>query len=211
MRREKARVAFGLGFWKWAAKGQDPRVRAVYDRLVAQARLPVFYRSYGVADTVSGRFDMIVLHAFLFFQRLKNADGGAKDFGQAVFDAFIEDMDRSLREMGVGYQAVPKRMKKMGEAFYGRVAAYDAALAAGDKTALERALRRNIFPHLEEEAGSPRIAALADYVLAGAGALHSRDPARLYAAEFSFPDPVRFLKDEHDAEDGRDAKDGWDD
>ena len=121
-------MVFGLSFLKRRRHGHDLRIRKVYDHLVMQARLPIFYQSYHVADTLSGRFDMIVLHTFLFFHRLKGEDSVAKEFGQEVFDTFFEDMDRSLRELGVGYQAVPKRIKKMGEAFYGRISAYDAAL-----------------------------------------------------------------------------------
>jgi cytochrome b pre-mRNA-processing protein 3 len=41
-------------------------------------------------------------------------------------------MDASLRELGVGDLAVPKRMRAMGEAFYGRAAVYDAALVETD-------------------------------------------------------------------------------
>ena len=47
--------------------------------------------------------------------------------------------------MGVGDTAVPKRMKKLGEAFYGRAHAYDAALDAGDEDALAAALGRNVI------------------------------------------------------------------
>ena len=47
--------------------------------------------------------------------------------------------------MGVGDLAVPREMRKFGEAFYGRQAAYGAALGAADNRELEKALARNIF------------------------------------------------------------------
>lgn len=184
-------MAFGLNFLKFPSKRQDPRIRGVYDHLVKQARQPVFYRAYAVADTLSGRFDMIVLHAFLFFQRLKNENENAKAFGQEVFDTFIEDMDRSLREMGVGYQAVPKRVRKMGEAFYGRISAYDQAIAADDSGALRDALHRNIFPDLDTPPDEAR--ALGDYMRASIASLRECDLGMLYNADFSFPDPGLFL------------------
>ena len=53
-----------------------------------------------------------------------------RPLGQAVFDHFCSDMDANLREMGVGDMAVPRKMKAIAEAFYGRKRAYDAALAA---------------------------------------------------------------------------------
>ena len=188
-------MVFGLGFLQRRAKGRDLRIRKVYDHLVLQARLPDFYQSYQVADTVSGRFDMIVLHAFLFFHRLKGEDDIAKEFGQEVFDIFFEDMDRSLRELGVGYQAVPKRIKKMGEAFYGRVSAYDAALDLaldnGDISALSDALHRNIFP--DEDAAPKAAASLANYMIESVELLGACKLETLFEADFSLPNPDQFL------------------
>jgi cytochrome b pre-mRNA-processing protein 3 len=74
--------------------------------------------------------------------RRRSADRG---LGQKLFDAFCQDLDDNLREMGVGDLAVPKRMRRFGEAFYGRRAAYGAALAAAGTQELEKALARNIF------------------------------------------------------------------
>ena len=80
------------------------------------------------------------------------ADGrrGA-DLSQALFDRFCDDMDANLREMGVGDVTVPKRMRAFGEAFYGRVAAYDLALEAG-REPLALALCKNILngEHLDK-------------------------------------------------------------
>ena len=48
-------------------------------------------------------------------------------------DAFFQDLDASLREMGTGDTVIPKRMKKLAAAFYGRAHAYDGALDAQDE------------------------------------------------------------------------------
>jgi cytochrome b pre-mRNA-processing protein 3 len=61
--------------------------------------------------------------------------------------------------MGVGDLAVPKRMKSFAEAFYGRQAAYLAALAASDHRELENVLARNIFEAMEGGGGPARLAA----------------------------------------------------
>lgn len=199
-------MVFGLGLLSKRRNERMERVRAVYDLLVAQARHPVFYTDYNVPDTLTGRFDMIVLHAFLFFERLKEEDAQARAFGQDVFDAFIDDMDGSLREMGVGYQAVPKRMKKMGEAFYGRIAAYDKAITSGDKAALTDSLERNIFADVSTDL-APNLAkpaALADYVLHSVHLLHQIPVSALYMAKIAFPDPSEFLpkKDQSNSHEG---------
>ncbi len=108
--------------------------------IVTQAREPLFYRDLGVPDTVNGRFDLLVLHLWMVLRRLRPAPDGV-GLSQALFDRFCDDMDANLREMGVGDLTVPKRMQAFGEAFYGRVAAYDVALAAGEEP-LAQALAR---------------------------------------------------------------------
>src|SRR6266576_5455652 len=104
-------------------------IACLYGMIVAQARAPDFYRIYGVPDTVNGRFEMIVLHAILLLRRLEHEAASVRRLGQGIFDRFCSDMDANLREMGVGDLSVPRKMHGIGEAFYGRKAAYEAALA----------------------------------------------------------------------------------
>lgn len=137
-------------------------VLAVYSAIVAQSRQPRFYAELGVPDTVTGRFDMISLHMALLFRRLRSETGRRKDFGQAVFDLFFKDMDRSLREMGAGDLGVPKKIQKMGNIFFGLLAAMNEAMDRKDVAALEAVLARNIF----DGEGGPNVHALALYVMA---------------------------------------------
>src|SRR5215470_13488019 len=102
-------------------------IETIYGMIVTQAREPMFYRDLAVPDTVNGRFDLLLLHLWL---RLRAASD-ATELSQALFDRFFEDMDDNLREMGIGDQTVPKRMRAFGEAFYGRARAYDQAMDEG--------------------------------------------------------------------------------
>lgn len=135
-------------------------IEALYGAIVAQARSPVFYREYGVPDTVNGRFDMIVLHLCLALDRLER-DPAGRAMGQQVFDLFCSEMDGHLRETGVGDLTVPKRMKDIGESFYGRRQAYRAALASADPGDLAAALARNVYgrPQGGEGLAARRLAA----------------------------------------------------
>jgi cytochrome b pre-mRNA-processing protein 3 len=120
----------------------------LYADAVASARTPHFYTDLAVPDTLDGRFELITLHIFVLLFRLKNepADRPAADkLAQAIFDVMFRDIDRNLREMGVGDLAVPKRMKKMMAGFNGRVHSYTSAVAAGRDAALHDALRRNVY------------------------------------------------------------------
>ncbi len=161
----------------------------LYGAIVAQARLPAFYADMGVADTVDGRFEMVVLHTQLVVRRLLAASAETAPVGQEVFDLFCSDMDRSLREMGVGDMAVPKRMKKMGEAYYGRAGAYEEPIAGKNRAALAEALRRNVYPDGDEREDALRLAA---YAIAAAEALAVQAPAEIADGTPAFPDPTPF-------------------
>src|SRR3954465_5010622 len=124
-------------------------IETIYGMIVTQAREPLFYRDLGVPDTVNGRFDLLLMHLWLVLRRLKAA-GCSKELSQAVFDHFCNDMDDNLREMGIGDQTVPKRMRAFGEAFYGRTAAYDMALSEGSE-AFAAALCKNVLDGADME------------------------------------------------------------
>ena len=160
-------------------------ISALYGAIVAQARLPGFYRDYGVPDTVEGRFELIVLHLALLLDRLAE-EPKVRGLGQGVFDLFCQDMDNNLREMGVGDLAVPKQMRRMGEAFYGRAQAYRTALVAADDKALVEALARNIYGGAQ----GPQAQRLAAYMREGVRHLKAFDQAAFAAARFHFPELI---------------------
>src|SRR5665213_761466 len=160
-------------------------IEAIYGMIVTQAREPLFYRELGVPDTVNGRFDLLVLHLWLVLRRLKPVEDGA-GLCQALFDRFCEDMDGNLREMGVGDLTVPKRMQAFGEAFYGRTAAYDVALAEGSEQ-LAQALCRNILNGADIESAR-RLAAYAEAIMAY---LSDQDDTTVQAASWRFPQPLQ--------------------
>ena len=139
----------------------DPQADAAHRlhlAIVSQARQPAFYRNAGVPDTLDGRFELIVLHAFLLLQRLKAEGAAGAELGQRLFDLLFADMDQGLREMGVGDLGVGRRIKDMAKAMYGRIASYEAGLAGPDSV-LAEALRRNLYGTVTaEEAHIERIA-----------------------------------------------------
>ena len=136
---------------------------ALYAGLVDQARRPELYRELGVADRIDARFELYVLHLSLVLARLKGEGEAASETGQAVFDTFVGALDDALRELGVGDLSVAKKMRKLGEAVYGRVIGYQSAFAAGGRDDLAALLARAVYG---EEAASETAEALADYALA---------------------------------------------
>jgi len=124
---------------------RDRMIRDLHVRINAAARVPALYTALGVPDTVEGRFECLSLHVILVLRRLNRLPDPAADVAQDLVNAVFLQLDSSLRESGIGDFGVPKRMKKLGAAFYGRAAGYDAALDAGDPDALAGALARNVL------------------------------------------------------------------
>jgi cytochrome b pre-mRNA-processing protein 3 len=159
-------------------------VRALHCSLVAAARQPVFFRKYGVADTIDGRFDLVALHGWLVLGRLRAA--GQNEIAQTLSDAIFVAFDEALRDLGNGDMGMGPRMKKLGNAFNGRLLAYEAA--AGKEAELRDAIHRNVYraaPGSESQAG-----ALARYSLAARARLESCD---LLAGTLDFgPVPTSF-------------------
>ncbi|HEY7246590.1 MAG TPA: ubiquinol-cytochrome C chaperone family protein [Xanthobacteraceae bacterium] len=168
-------------------------IPSLYGAIVAQARRPAFYQLYRVPDTVTGRLEMILLHMVLVLRHCQQLDAGKRDLrglrdlrdlGQRLFDHFCSDMDDNMREMGVGDLAVPRKMRRIGDAFYARQAVYGAALAHGTNDDLSAALARCVY----RGPGATQAAArLADYSRRAAHALVGQ--AGFESGEIEFPDP----------------------
>jgi len=159
--------------------------RRLFSAIMAEARAPAFYLEGGVADTIDGRFDLVVLHLYLVLRRLKGEGPAGQAMAQRVFDAAFSNFDEALREMGVGDLSVGKKIRKMAEAFYGRLEAYERAFGAGQVDALEDALVRNIYRGAHPGAGKLKWLLAAVRRFEGAVAAPPLD--RLFAGDFEGP------------------------
>ncbi len=160
----------------------------LYLQAARQGRRPVFYTDLGVTDSGEGRFELCCLHVALILLRLKGQGPVAAETGQALFDTFVLALDDALREMGVGDVSVGKRMRKLGEAFYGRARSYDEALSPPvDRAALEALLGRTVYEGRAEAPVSP----LADYVVSALSRLEQTPLEDILAgAPLSWPEPA---------------------
>lgn len=159
--------------------------RTLYLRVVDQAREPALYEKLGAPDTVEGRFELYSLHVYLLLERLKDQGPAAAETAQGLFDTYVKSLDDALREMGVGDLSVGKKMRKLGEAFYGRVKSYEDAFAAlPDRAPLEALVARTVYAGAE-----PWARELADYVLAQRANLAAHPMDVLLAGEVTWTIP----------------------
>ena len=148
----------------------------LYALAVAQARNPAFYTRLGVADRIDARFELYTLHVLLLVLRLRDENTArGQETAQALFDVYVSALDHALREEGVGDISVGKKMRKLGEAMYGRMSAYEPPLRSGDAAGLAAALARNVFESDDAAKGE----ALAAYALTSRSRLAAQDYAVL--------------------------------
>jgi len=144
----------------------------LYALAVAQARNPAFYTRLGVADRIDARFELYTLHVLLMVLRLRDENTvRGQETAQALFDVYVSALDHALREEGVGDVSVGKKMRKLGEALYGRMTAYEQPLRDEDASALAGALARNVYG----AEGAEHAGELARYALAARAGLASQE------------------------------------
>ena len=147
-------------FTNFKSLRKKPNATPLYTEIVRQARQPEFYNNLGIPDTSNGRFDLIALHAFIIMKRLKSIGKNGETLSQALFDCMFQDIDKNLREMGVGDLSVGKKIKNLAAAFYGRIKAYEDALLKTDEFVVA-AFKRNIY--LDSQPSSKQLNTLVNY------------------------------------------------
>jgi cytochrome b pre-mRNA-processing protein 3 len=104
----------------------------LYGAIVAQARLPEFYRKLGIPDSLEGRFGLLALNLFAVLHALAAKGPGGRELAQGLVDRFSKDMETVLRELGVGDLAIPKKVRELARSSRGFLNRYEAAFSRGD-------------------------------------------------------------------------------
>jgi cytochrome b pre-mRNA-processing protein 3 len=175
----------GLNLWFTGKKRSRWAVDKLHQAIMNQALRPEFYAEGFVRDTFSGRFELASLHAALVFRRLREMGPNGRALAQECFDELFVGFDEALRDVGTGDLTVGKKIRKLGEAFYGRARAYDEALAeAAPAEALRDALIRNLS--LSEGAAPGFVR----YVTTAAVRLSRHRDDDLLRGEMTWPKPL---------------------
>lgn len=136
----------------------------LYGSIVTLSRAPALYTDFNVPDTLECRFEILVLHMFVYLERLSGTDSQEeRALAQEIVDRFFADMDATSRELGVGDMAVPKKMRSVAAVFAERMAAYRETVKDQARKALSDELRQNIFTEAEQAAD--RADKLARYIV----------------------------------------------
>jgi cytochrome b pre-mRNA-processing protein 3 len=182
-------------------KGRALRRRTgqqLYEKIVAQSRMPALYQHYSVPDTMDGRLEMVLLHTVLVLDRLHAEAMAGQRLGQQVMEHLVADIDDALRQIGLGDDSVSPRIKRLGGALAERVTDYREALgsrtpASGAPPPLAAKLLEHAY-RIDPAAATPRLhsgaEALAAYARRARATLHALPSVRVLDADISFPSVV---------------------
>ena len=174
-----------LAQWR-ARRGSKLLIEQLRGEIVAAARRPALYLEMAVPDRLDGRFELLTLHAGLVLRRLVAVGGLGGQIAQDLVNSLFLHFDDTLREMALSDVSVSKRLLTMKKAFFGRNAAYAAALDSGSRAELALALARNVYGGEPDPA--PQAAALAEYVFSIDGALSATPIEDFVTGRFRFPE-----------------------
>jgi len=127
----------------FGGKSDRAAFRPLFAEVVAIGRDPAWYKDGGVPDTLDGRFDMIAAVLALVLLRLERDGSASAEASVLLTELFIDDMEGSVRQMGIGDLMVGKHVGRMMGALGGRLAAFREAMA--ERSGFEPAVRRNVF------------------------------------------------------------------
>lgn len=147
-----------MSFFSRILNPPSPPLSDLWGWVTRTARQPHWYLRHAVADTVDGRFDMVALVTSLVMLELESRDLRIET--SILTERFVDDMDGSLRDIGIGDMVIGKHMGRVVGALGGRLGAYREGLAAGAAAGLlEEALARNVYRANPPEGAAEDLAA----------------------------------------------------
>lgn len=128
----------------------DPSWR-LYRAVAAPATTSARLSAFGLDDTPETRFELLAVHLAAVWARLEAGAPPVRALKQGLSEAFVADMDASLRDMGAGDLGVGKRVKVLMQRLYGRLQAYAPAFVAdAEAVDIDAALTRNLYKDIED-------------------------------------------------------------
>lgn len=103
------------------------RALKVYTKIAEQSRKPFFFKDCNIRDTFHHRLEVLSLNLIIVLWSMKRKKKLFK-LSQKLIDIFFQDLDNSLRELGVSDLSVGRKIKILAENFFGRLSSYSESI-----------------------------------------------------------------------------------
>lgn len=111
---------------------KDGEISPVYESVMTAALSPPIYRDKLADDTFEGRFAMVAVHTAIALRQLRRGGDEGREMADALYRKVFDGFDYALREQGVSDSTIARKIRGLGEEFFGLARALDEALDADD-------------------------------------------------------------------------------
>lgn len=119
------------------------RVRALYVSVLGAALNPELYVGQFAEDTFNGRFEQVSLHGALLARHLRRRGADGQRDAALLYDEILSGFDHAYRETGVGDSSIARKVRALGEQFFGLSRGLVLALESQEDEALAGFVQRN--------------------------------------------------------------------
>lgn len=175
--------------WVRQFSKEGKKATKLYGSVVTQIRHPAFYTQYSVKDTMTGRYELLVLHLAIVLSVLRQYEDVNGPVSRRLVESFVTDMDDNMRELGVGDMSVPKRVKKASAGLLERSGDYISSLR--NKNA--QSLSQDIAQHFEFSPTEAAPQLLSQYCLVSHDQILEKAFSIIDKGLVEFPDPASVL------------------
>lgn len=162
--------------------GASEACEAAFKSVMDAARRSEFFEAGMAPDTREGRFGIVTLHAALIMRRLRDCGAEGRALSDCLYKQLFSSFDYALREEGVGDSSIARKIRGMGEEFFGLARALDQALGSNaDDAAIADILSRNGL-------GGDNPARLSSFALRQAAEFSDQPEEALLRGDFGWAD-----------------------
>ncbi len=155
----------------------------LHHKIMSGALNQALFLEHVIPDTFQGRFQMVTVHAALTMRHLRRLGASGRVLSQELYEDIFSGFDYALREDGVGDAKIARKIRGLGEEFYGLARALEVALDSPDRRANTMLLlARNGVCATQHESK------VADYLIQADTALSESSDLAVQDGEFSWPE-----------------------
>lgn len=124
--------------------GHQAAAEPLYSATMERSLLRALYEKELADDTFDGRFEAVTLHSAIIMRQLRGHGDPGRQLANELYELVFNGFDHALRERGAGDSSIARKIRGLGERFFGLARAIDGALDGEDKQAhLRDVLARN--------------------------------------------------------------------
>lgn len=176
--------------FKWLKNRAEKRqsYENIYWLAANHARHPLFYETYCVPDSITGRYELLCIHIYLLLERLRHEED-QRELSQALTEILVKELERAYRDNGFRDLSIPKNIKMLIAGFFERAGSYKEGIRGKNIDKLAGSLNQYVFQGKGDGPLDENAKKLGIYMLAASEHLMRTPVSDIEKANFAFISP----------------------